>query len=78
MPADGKMAGMKSKVHPKYKTRYEVANWPAYDRALIRRGDVSLWLAPDAIAGWEPRRGGTRSGQRRYSDVAIETALTLG
>ena len=77
MPADGKIVGMKSKVHPKYKTRYKVANWPAYDRALIRRGDVTLCLAPDAIAGWEPRRGGTRGGQRRYSDVAIETALTL-
>ena len=25
---------MKSKVHPTYKTKYRVANWPAYNRAL--------------------------------------------
>ena len=31
--------GMKSKVHPTYKTKYRVANWPAYNRALVRRGD---------------------------------------
>ena len=33
-------AGMKSKVHPTYKTKYRVANWPAYNRALVRRADV--------------------------------------
>jgi IS5 family transposase len=69
--------GMKSKVHPRYKTKYRVANWPAYERALVQRGDVTLWLAPEAIAGWEPSQSGTRGGQRKYSDVAIEAALTL-
>ncbi len=68
---------MKSKVHPTYKTKYRVANWSAYDRALLRRGDVTLWLAPEAVAAWEPDRSGTRGGQLKYSDLAIETALTL-
>ena len=31
---------MQSKVHPTYKTKYRVANWPAYNRALVRRADV--------------------------------------
>ena len=44
---------MKSRVHPKYKTKYHVLNWPAYDRALVQRGDITVWLAPDAIAAWE-------------------------
>src|SRR5262245_3153797 len=70
-------ARMKSKVHPAYKTKYRVANWPSYDRALVRRGDVTLWLAPEAITAWEPGRGGMRGGQRKYSNLAIETALTL-
>ena len=69
--------GMKSKVHPTYKTKYRVANWPAYNRALVRRGDVTVWLSSEAIAAWTPRRSGRRGGQRRYSDLAIETALTL-
>ena len=68
---------MKSKVHPTYKTKYRVANWPAYNQALVRRGDVTVWLSSDAIAAWTPRRSGRRGGQRRYSDLAIETALTL-
>ena len=68
---------MKSRVHPKYKTKYRVGNWPAYDRALVQRGDVTLWLAPDAIARWEAAGVGKRGGQLQYSDVAIETALTL-
>ncbi|MDA1097288.1 MAG: IS5 family transposase [Chloroflexi bacterium] len=68
---------MQSKVHPTYKTKYRVANWPAYNEALVRRGDVTRWLAPEAIAAWTPRRSGGRGGQRRYSDLAIETALTL-
>ena len=68
---------MKSKVHPRYKTKYRVANWAAYNRALVRRGDVTLWLSAEAIAAWTPRRSGRRGGQRRYSDLAIETALTL-
>ena len=36
-----------------------------------------MWLAPDAIATWEAVGVGKRGGQLQYSDLAIETALTL-
>ena len=68
---------MQSKVHPSYMTKYRVAHWPAYNRALVRRGDVTVWVSSEAIAAWTPGRSGRRGGQRRYSDLAIETALTL-
>ena len=68
---------MQSRVHPTYKTKYRVANWASYDRALVRRGDVTVWVSPEAIATWEPADVGTRGGQRKYSNLAIETALTL-
>jgi hypothetical protein len=68
---------MQSKVHPTYKTKYRVANWSAYNRALVRRRDVTVRLATDAIVAWTPRQTGRRGGQRRYSDLAIETTLTL-
>ena len=68
---------MKSRVHPKYKTKYHVGNWPAHDRALVQRGDVTLWLAPEAITTWAAAGVGKRGGQLQYSDLAIETALTL-
>ena len=68
---------MKSKVHPTYKTHYRVGNWQVYERALVRRGDVTLWLSPEATAAWGVRPTGRPGGQRRFSDLAIETALTL-
>ncbi len=68
---------MRSLVHPKYKTKYHVENWPEYERSLVQRGDITIWLSPQAIAAWVPEKGGRRGGQRRYSDLAIETALTL-
>jgi len=68
---------MKSKVHPKYKTKYRVGNWPEYDRALVQRGDVTLWISTDAIDDWRPAPSGRRGGQRKFSDHAIETALIL-
>ena len=68
---------MQSKVHSTYQTKYRVANWPAYNQALVRRGDVTVWVSAEAIAAWTARRSGRRGGQRRYSDLAIETALTL-
>ena len=54
-----------------------MANGPAYNQALVRRGDVTVWLISEAIAAWTPGRRGRRGGQRRYADLAIETALTL-
>ena len=68
---------MKSRVHPTYKTRYRVGNWRAYERALVSRGDVTLWFSPDATAAWGMPRSGRPGGQQRFSDLAIETALTL-
>ena len=67
----------RSRIHPKYKTKYRVTNWPEYDRSLTRRGDLTLWLSPASIAGWNAKPSGRRGGQQRYSDLAIETALTL-
>ncbi|MFT7486608.1 MAG: hypothetical protein ACI9F9_002463 [Candidatus Paceibacteria bacterium] len=68
---------MNSRVHPKYKTRYRVTNWAEYDQALVNRGDLTLWLTPEAINGWKARPSGRRGAPQKYSDLAIETALTL-
>jgi hypothetical protein len=68
---------MKSRIHPKYKTKYRVTNWADYDKALVRRGDITLWISEDAVDAWAPKRSGKRGAPRKYSDLAIETALTL-
>ena len=69
--------GMKSRVHPKYKTKYRVGNWPEYDHTLVQRGDLTLWISADAIDAWQPAPSGRRGGQRKFADLAIETALRL-
>ena len=69
---------MKSRVHPTYKTKYRVNNWAEYDRALlVQRGNITLWISQDAIASWKPVSTGLRGAQRKFSDHAIETALSL-
>ncbi len=68
---------MNSRVHANYKTKYRVTNWAEYDRALVRRGDLTLWISQDAIAAWKPTPTGRRGAQPKFSDHAIETALTL-
>ena len=63
--------------HPKYKTTYRVKNWREYDQSLRDRGDITLWISQDAIDAWTPPMTGKRGARAMYSDVAIETALTL-
>ena len=66
-----------SLVHPKYKTKYSVKNWAEYEHGLRSRGDLMIWFNEDVIDRWIPRGKRRRGAQRRYSDLAIETALTL-
>ena len=67
----------KRRRHPKYKTAYRVRNWTEYEKSLRERGDVTIWLSAEAIAAWRPPKTGRRGGPAVYSDLAIETALTL-
>ena len=59
------------------RARYRVENWSAYDAALRRRGDLTIWVTPEAIAAWTPARSGRRGRPSRYSDLAIEAGLML-
>ncbi len=71
------MPTKRSRVHPKHKTHYRISNWSDYDQALVQRGNITFWLTPDAIEGWNAKPTKRRGGQPKYSDLAIETALTL-
>ena len=54
-----------------------MTNWREYESGLVQRGDVTVWLSPDAIKGWKAKSNGRRGAQPKFSDLAIETALTL-
>ena len=56
---------------PTYKTR----NWPAYNKALKRRGSLTIWFDPAVT--WEATPTGKRGRQPAYSDAAIQTCLTM-
>jgi len=70
-------ARTKTKVTPKYKTKYRVKNWAAYDIALRERGDITVWFDEEAICAWKAPPSGRPGGPRKYSDLAIVTTLTL-
>src|SRR3712207_949575 len=59
------------------RARYRVGNWPEYDRALQRRGSLTVWVTPEALAAWHPPRTGRPGRSRAYSDLAIETGHLL-
>src|ERR687890_899411 len=59
------------------RARYRVTNWPAYDGALQRRGSLTVWVTPEALAAWHPPKTGRRGRSRTYSDLAIETGHLL-
>jgi len=69
MPAVCEQAGKKS---------YRVSNWGEYNESLVRRGDITFWFSEDVIERWEHDNGEVRRGRPFvYSDLAIETLLTL-
>ncbi len=59
------------------KSQYRVRNWPEYEAGLKKRGDLTVWFSDDALEGWRVPAEGKPGGQRTYSDVAIEAALTI-
>lgn len=55
-------ARTKTKVSPKYKTKYRVKNWAAYDIALRERGDITVWFDDEAICAWNAPPSGHPGG----------------
>lgn len=57
---------------------YWVANWSEYNESLVRRGDITYWFSDQVIDQWEHDNPQVRRGRPfTYSDLAIETLLTL-
>ena len=57
---------------------YKIKNWSQYNKALVNRGNVTVWLNEDTRQGWNPQLPQTLRGRPyQYSDLAIECALTF-
>ena len=65
---------LQNQAHP---GRVQIRNCSSYDRALIRRGDLTIWLSPRVVTTWLAMPSGKSGGQRHDSEFAIEAALTV-
>ena len=54
-------------------SRRKVCDWPEHDRTLQQRGSLTVWVAPDALAAWQPPRAGQRGRPRDRFNVTIGT-----
>ena len=62
----------------KPKRRYRLRNWRDYNKALVRRGSLTLWVEAGVVGRWRDSTSPAGRGRRRlYSDLAITCALTL-
>ncbi|EDK30474.1 transposase [Vibrionales bacterium SWAT-3] len=59
------------------KSRYKTTNWKQYNKALINRGSLTFWIDEEAFAEWNQNKQGKRGRPRRFSDLAITTALMV-
>ena len=59
------------------KVKYRVGNWPAYNAGLKQRGALTVWFPGDLAAVWYYQGPPKRGAQYTFSDLAIQTVLTL-
>ena len=59
------------------KVRYKVRNWREYNKALKNRYSFTLWLNDEVRAGWIAEPTGRRGAPLVYSDMAIQSCLTI-
>ncbi len=62
----------------KKKQQYRIRNWREYNKALVARGSLTLWIDSRATNTWLSADCPSRRGRRRtYTDCAILCALLL-
>jgi transposase len=65
-------------VTTKQKQLYRIRNWRDYNKALVGRGSLTLWIDTHSTDTWLDHDTPARRGRRRrYTDAAILCALQL-
>ena len=76
------MGKFKRSQHKYVKKCYRVRNWREYEAGLRNRGSLTVWIAltDGKLASWDAKKPSKpKPGrQRKYSNQAIETSVTLG
>lgn len=64
--------------HKKTKSKYRLRNWREYNRALVQRGSLTMWITEDVVQPWHETAAEPKRGQpRTYTDTAMLTMATL-
>ncbi|MCA1605074.1 MAG: IS5 family transposase [Acidobacteria bacterium] len=60
------------------KRQYRIRNWRDYNKALVERGSLTLWIGEEVLAAWrDGERTGKRGAPRAYTDTVILCMATL-
>jgi len=59
------------------KSKYKITNRTEYNNGLKNRGNITVWIIEEAIEAWDFIGIRERCGKVDYSDLAIETCLTI-
>lgn len=63
----------------KRKRQYRLRNWGQYNKALVQRGSLTVWVSEDVLSAWHTTaRTGRRGKPALYADTAILCMATLG
>lgn len=65
------------KQKTKNKPPYRLRNWSQYNQALVQRGSLTIWFSEDVLNQWYYQGPKQRGASFTYTDLVIETALTL-
>jgi len=65
------------KEPPSPKAKYRLTNWPEYNKALVHRGYVTLWLDEATLSQWYYQGPRSAGGLFLYSEECIQAALSL-
>lgn len=59
------------------KPDYRVRNWAQYNKSLIQRGSVTLWISPDVERTWFAEPCGANGRPAVYSDAAMTAVACI-
>lgn len=58
--------------------KYKVRNWHEYNKALVDRGRLVVWIEESVLESWYAKPSGKRGAQIIYTDKAIELTFQFG
>jgi hypothetical protein len=59
------------------KVKYQLQNWSEYNKALVKRGNITLYFDEQVLKQWYSDEPAQRGAQEVYSDRCIEAILML-